>query len=201
MEGLSVNLFAQLGEVAMLGFGFGLLRRGGASLWGPIALHFANNAWSQGLITWMIVWISLRRGTIGYTLSHAPSRVFANEVRSLFPFFTSQTRGVNVTFTGPFAESFAGVPSFLLPEHRETREPSLIFTGAQALERHAHLARDLEQLLLFVLVVGRDVGDPHLARRERERAHPGRAQRHLAHVHARGQRRADAEQHRVAFAT
>lgn len=61
MEGFSFFLVAQLGQVALLGFGFGLLRKGDASLWAPIALHFANNAWSQGLILWGLAWLSSKQ--------------------------------------------------------------------------------------------------------------------------------------------
>jgi membrane protease YdiL (CAAX protease family) len=54
MEGLSLGLLGHLAQTAALGFGFGLLRKGDASLWAPISLHFANNAWSQGLISWLV---------------------------------------------------------------------------------------------------------------------------------------------------
>lgn len=53
-QGLGLGLLPQLGQAALLGFGFGLLRKGDASLWAPIAVHFANNAWSQGLILWLM---------------------------------------------------------------------------------------------------------------------------------------------------
>ncbi|MDP1827927.1 MAG: type II CAAX endopeptidase family protein [Archangium sp.] len=54
MQGFSVGLLAQLAQTALLGFGFGVLRRDGASLWAPFSVHLANNAWSTGLISFLL---------------------------------------------------------------------------------------------------------------------------------------------------
>ena len=53
MQGAGVVLLAQFAQTAALGFGFGLARREGASLWAPVLVHFANNAWAQGLLAWL----------------------------------------------------------------------------------------------------------------------------------------------------
>lgn len=53
MQGFSVGLLAQLIQTALLGFGFGVLCRNEASLWAPLTVHFANNAWSTGLIRFL----------------------------------------------------------------------------------------------------------------------------------------------------
>ena len=52
-QGLHLSLGAQLAQTAALGFFFGLVRWKHGSLWAPVLVHMANNAWSQGLIRWL----------------------------------------------------------------------------------------------------------------------------------------------------
>lgn len=54
MQSANVSMLQQFAQVAAFGLVLGLLRRGRASLWAPILVHAANNAWSQGLIAWLV---------------------------------------------------------------------------------------------------------------------------------------------------
>ena len=55
MQGVDAVVLGQFAQTALLGFGFGLVRGREGSLWAPIAVHVANNAWSTGLISWLRV--------------------------------------------------------------------------------------------------------------------------------------------------